>query len=68
MVWGCFLRQGPGDLSGKLNAAKYRDILKKRKKTCFRELRNSDWAEGSSPNKTMTLSTQNARVAYGQTL
>jgi len=54
MMWGCFSAAGTGRLvaiEGKMNAAKYRDILDK-------NLFQSALAEGSPFNKTMTLSTQ----------
>ncbi len=58
MLWGCFSAAGTGRLvaiEGKMNAAKYRDILDE---NFSRVLRTSDWAEGLPSNKTMTLSTQ----------
>ncbi len=58
MLWGCFSAAGTGRLfaiEGKINAAKYRDILDE---NFSRVLRTSDWAEGLPSNKTMTLGTQ----------
>ncbi len=58
MLWGCFLAAGTGRLvaiEGKMNAAKYRDILDETSPECSGP---SDWAEGLPSNKTMTLGTQ----------
>ncbi len=56
MLWGCFSAAGTGRLvaiEGKMNAAKYRDILDENLLQSAQ-----DWAEGLPSNKTMTLSTQ----------
>ncbi|KAL0146548.1 hypothetical protein M9458_058179 [Cirrhinus mrigala] len=56
MLWGCLSAAGTGRLvaiKGKMNAAKYRDILDENLLQSAQ-----DWAEGLPSNKTMTLSTQ----------
>ena len=55
-------------VEGKLNGAKYRDILNEN--LVQRLLRSSDWAEGSPSNRTITLSTQprQLRSGFGTTL
>ncbi len=58
MLWGCFSAAGTGRLvriEGKMNAACTETFLMK---TCYTELWTSDWGEGSSSNRTTTLSTQ----------
>ncbi len=59
MLWGCFSAAGTGRLvaiEGKMNAAKYRDILNENLLQSAQDLRLGP--EGLPSNKTMTLSTQ----------
>lgn len=66
MLWGCFSEEGTRGLlrvEGKLNTAKYRDILNK--KTWSRVIRTRDWAKCSPSNCTMTLSTQPRQCKIG---
>ena len=67
MLWGCFSGAGTGRqvrIEGKMNGAKYREIIDK---TCSRALRTLDWANGSPSNRTTTLSTQpkQSRTGFG---
>ncbi len=58
MLWGCFSAAGTGRLvaiEGKMNAAKYRDILDENLLQSAQDLR---LGEDLPSNKTMTLSTQ----------
>ncbi|KAK6302240.1 hypothetical protein J4Q44_G00265950 [Coregonus suidteri] len=52
MLWGCFSAAG---IEGKMNGAKYREILDENLSRAFR---TSDWGQGSPSNRTTTLSTQ----------
>ena len=59
MLWGCFSAAVTGRLvriEGKMSGAKYREILNEN--LLQRELRTSDWGEGSPSNRSTTLSTQ----------
>jgi hypothetical protein len=60
MLWRCFSAAGTGRLVR----------LEGKMKTCSRELRTSDWGEGSPSNRTMTLSTQlrQCRSGFGTSL
>ncbi len=58
MLWGCFSAAETGQLvaiEGKMNAAKYRDILDENLLQSAQDLR---LGEDLTSNKTMTLSTQ----------
>ncbi|KAG2471189.1 TCB1 transposase, partial [Polypterus senegalus] len=59
MLWGCFSVSGTGRLvriKGKMTAAQCTETSWM--KTCSRALLTSDWGDGSSFNRTTTLSTQ----------
>uniref|UniRef100_A0AAZ3SSX5 Transposase n=1 Tax=Oncorhynchus tshawytscha TaxID=74940 RepID=A0AAZ3SSX5_ONCTS len=67
ILWVCFSAAGTGRLGrikGKMNGAKYREILDENLP------RTSDWGEGSHSNRTTTLSAQSRqhRSGFGTSL